>query len=76
MWLLKVVRSPGRDPGHDKELRNGPEVKIDILDEGYWSPKLFQGYRVTTSVTERSFGDPDVGVQTGRSRVGGTELCV
>ena len=58
MWLPKVVRSPGCDPGHDEELRNGPEVKIGILDEGYWSPKLFRGYQVMTSVSERGFGDP------------------
>ena len=44
--------------GRDEELRNGPEVKIDILDEGYWSPELFWEYRVTTSVTERCFGGP------------------
>ena len=31
-------------------------MKIDILDEGYWSPELFWEYRVTTSVTERCFG--------------------
>ena len=43
----------------DEELQNGPEVKIDILDEGYWSPELFWEYRVTTSVTERCFGGPD-----------------
>ena len=34
-------------------------VKIDILDEGYWSPELFQGYRVMTSMSERGFGGPD-----------------
>ena len=45
--------------GRDEELRNGPEVKIDILDEGYWSPELFQGYQVTTSMSERGFGGPD-----------------
>ena len=33
-------------------------MKIDILDEGYWSPELFWEYRVTTSVTERCFGGP------------------
>ena len=43
----------------DEELRNGSEVKIDILDEGYWSPELFRGYQVMTSVSERSFGGPD-----------------
>ena len=42
----------------DEELRNGLEVKIDILDEGYWSTELFQGYRVMTSLTERGFGGP------------------
>ncbi len=42
----------------EKELRNGAEVKIDILDEVYWSPELFRGYRVTTSVSERGFGGP------------------
>ena len=42
----------------DEELQNGPKVKIDILDEGYWNPELFPGYRVTTRVTERSFGGP------------------
>ena len=44
-----------RDPGHDEELSNGPEVKIDILDEGYWSPEVFRGYRVITSMTEMGF---------------------
>ena len=34
-------------------------MKIDILDEGYWSAELFWEYRVTTSVTERCFGGPD-----------------
>ena len=34
-------------------------MKIDILDEGYWSPELFWEYRVTTSVTERCFGGTD-----------------
>lgn len=33
-------------------------MKIDILDERYWSPELFWEYRVTTSVTERCFGGP------------------
>ena len=31
--VLKVVWSPGYDHGHDKESRNGRDVKIDILDE-------------------------------------------
>ena len=58
MWLPKVVRSPGCDPGRHEEFRNGPVVKINILDEGYWSPELFRGYRVTTSMSERGFVGP------------------
>ena len=44
--------------GRDEELRSGPEVKIDILDEGYWSLELFREYQVMTSVSERGFGGP------------------
>ena len=29
--VLKVVRSPGFDHGHDEESRNGRDVKTDIL---------------------------------------------
>ena len=43
-----------------EEFRNGPEVKINILDEGYWSLELFWGYQVMTSVSERGFGGPDM----------------
>ena len=32
--VLKVVRSPGCDHGHDEESQNGRDVKIHIL-EGY-----------------------------------------
>ena len=34
-------------------------MKIDILDEGYWSLELFGGYQVMTSVSKRGFGGPD-----------------
>ena len=34
-------------------------MKIDILDEGFWSPEVFRRYRVMTSMTERCFGSPD-----------------
>ena len=34
-------------------------MKIDILDEGYWSPEVFWGYRVMASMTEKCFGGPD-----------------
>ena len=44
---------------NDKECQNDLEVKIGILDEGYWIPKLFRGYQVMTSVSERGFGGPD-----------------
>ena len=33
-------------------------MKIDILDEGFWSPEVFRRYRVMTSMTERCFGSP------------------
>ena len=42
-----------------EEFRNGQEVKIDILDEGFWSPEVFRRYRVMTSMTRRCFGSPD-----------------
>ena len=37
----KVVRSPGYDHGHDKESRNGRDIKIDILDDYIPTPKVF-----------------------------------
>ena len=43
----------------DEDLRNGPKVKIDILDEGYWSPEVFRGYQAMASMSERGFGGPD-----------------
>ena len=55
MWLPKVVRSPGCH----HEFRNGPAVKIDILDEGYWTPEVFRGYQAMASMTEKCFGSPD-----------------
>ena len=45
---------------HDEELQNCPEVKIDILDEGYWSPELFRGCQALASMSERCFGGPDM----------------
>ena len=54
----KFVRSPGCDHGHDEESRNGRDIKIDILDEGYWSPELFRGDQAMASMTERCFGSP------------------
>ena len=37
----KVVRSPGYDHGHDKESRNGRDIKIDILDGYIWTSEVF-----------------------------------
>jgi hypothetical protein len=51
----KVVRSPGCDHGHDKESRNGRDIKIDILEAYVWTSEVFRVksgfYRVTGRVT-------------------------
>ena len=39
----KLVQSPGCDHGHDKESRNGQDIKIDILDGYIRTPEVFQG---------------------------------
>ena len=33
-------------------------MKIDILDEGYWSLEVFRGYQAMASMTERCFESP------------------
>ena len=38
----KVVRSPGYDHGHEKESRNGRDIKIAILDDYVWTPERFR----------------------------------
>ena len=38
----KVVRSPGCDPGHDEESRNGRDMKIDILEAYVWISEVFR----------------------------------
>ena len=38
----KVVRSPGCDHGHDKESRNGRDIKIDILEAYVWTSEVFR----------------------------------
>ena len=38
----KVVQSLGCDHGHDKESRNGQDIKIDIMEGYVWTSKLFQ----------------------------------
>ena len=37
----KVVLRPGYDHGHDEESRNGPDIKIDILDDYVWTSEGF-----------------------------------
>ena len=52
----KVVRSPRCDHGHDKESRNGRDVKIDILDDYVRTPEVFREvsdiYRSTGGLSE------------------------
>ena len=50
--VLKVVRSPGCDHGHDEESRNGRYVKIDILDDYIRTPELFRVISDKTGVPE------------------------
>ena len=40
--VLKVVRSPGWDHGHDEESRNGRDMKIDILEAYVWMLEVLQ----------------------------------
>ena len=51
----KVVRSPEYDHRHDKESRNGRDIKIDILDDYVWTSEVFHAssgiYRSTGGVT-------------------------
>ena len=39
--VLKVVRSPRCNHGHDEESRNGRDIKIDILDSYVWTSEWF-----------------------------------
>ena len=61
----KDVRSPGCDHGHDKESRNGRDMKIDILDDYIRTPKWFQGlsdiYQSTGGLPESPRGLPESG---------------
>ena len=42
MLVTNVVRSPGYDHRHDKESRNGRDIKIDILDDYIRTPEGFR----------------------------------
>ena len=54
--VLKFVRSPGCDYGHDEESRNGLDMKIDILEAYIWMSEVFQVksgfYRSTGGLTD------------------------
>ena len=54
--VLKVVRSPGCDHGHDEESRHGRYIKIDILEAYIWISESFlvksRFYRSTGGLPE------------------------
>ena len=54
--VLKIVRSPGCDHGHDEESRNGRDIKINILDDYIRTPEVFREvsdiYRSTGGLPE------------------------
>ena len=52
----KVVRSPGCDHGHDKESRNGRDVKIDILEGYVWTSEWF---RMSSGIYQSTEGLPE-----------------
>ena len=54
--VLKVVQSPGCDHGHDKESRNGRDIKIDILEGYIRTSERFRVIRVFFGVPE-SYGN-------------------
>ena len=62
----KLVRSPGCDHGHNKESRNGGDIKIDILDGYIRTSEVFrvisekagepEGYRNPTGRSNGPYG--------------------
>ena len=50
--VLKFVRSPGCDHGHDEESRNGRDINIDILDDYIRTPEVFRVISEKTGVPE------------------------
>ena len=50
--VLKLVRSPGCDHGHNEECRNGRDINIDILDGYIWTPEVFRVISEKTGVPE------------------------
>ena len=52
----KVVRSPRYGHRHDEESRNGPDIKIDILDGYVWTS---EGFRVSLDEYRSTGGLPE-----------------
>ena len=50
--VLKLVRSPGCNHGHDEESRNGRDIKIDISDDYIRKPEMFWVISEKTGVPE------------------------
>ena len=50
--VLKVVRSPVYDHGHDEESRNGRGIKINILDGYIRITEVFRVFSEKTGVSE------------------------
>ena len=48
----KVVWSPGFDHGHDKESRNGRDIKIDLLEAYIWTSEWSWVFPEKTGVPE------------------------
>ena len=61
MWLPKVVRSPGCDPGRHEEFQNGPAVKIYIWEVLFWSPEKLRVLSVTYQDHREGPGGPPGG---------------
>ena len=57
--VLKVVRSPGCDHGHDEESQNGRDIKIDILDDYIRTSERFRLIRAFSEVPG-SYGNTGV----------------
>ena len=55
----KLVRSPGYDHEHDEESRNGPEVKIDILESYIRTSEWFRVIQVFFGVPESYGNSPE-----------------
>ena len=69
MESMKVVHSPGWDPGHHEELWNGPEVKIHIWKVVIRVPEKVRVFSVLYQEGSRRF-------RSGTHLHGGTHMNV